>query len=278
MKNKSIHMNSFQKFMNNAPLKLKLGLLILILLVLFALIVPSFYPGDPTLNHQVPPKQRPCLQYPLGTTSLGQDVLALLSYGLRNSLAIGIIVAVIGSIVGIIWGIFAGTFLVIPSLPVMILLTSMMNGAATLWQLALFISIFSWANPSRSIRTMVLSIRERDFIATARFSRENIWVIAFQEILPYLTSWALTNFMNTILFAISTESGLALLGLSSGDMVTLGNMIQWARNRSAIMAGYWYWIMPPVIVTVILFAALFFVINGYEEYKAIKRGKTYAES
>ena len=59
MKNKSIHMNSFQKFMNNAPLKLKLGLLILILLVLFALIVPSFYPGDPTLNHQVPPKQRP---------------------------------------------------------------------------------------------------------------------------------------------------------------------------------------------------------------------------
>ena len=293
MKNKSIHMNSFQKFMNNAPLKLKLGLLILILLVLFALIVPSFYPGDPTLNHRVPPKQRPCLQYPLGTTSLGQDVLALLSYGLRNSLAIGIIVAVIGSIVGIIWGIFAGfiggvidnlmmlisdTFLVIPSLPVMILLTSIMNGAATLWQLALFISIFSWANPSRSIRTMVLSIRERDFIATARFSRENIWVIAFQEILPYLTSWALTNFMNTILFAISTESGLALLGLSSGDMVTLGNMIQWARNRSAIMAGYWYWIMPPVIVTVILFAALFFVINGYEEYKAIKRGKTYAES
>ena len=103
-------------------------------------------------------------------------------------------------------------------------------------------------------------------------------MIAFQEILPYLTSWALTNFMNTILFAISTESGLALLGLSSGDMVTLGNMIQWARNRSAIMAGYWYWIMPPVIVTVILFAALFFVINGYEEYKAIKRGKTYAES
>ena len=109
----------------------------------------------------------------------------------------------------------------------MILLTSLLGGAANLVQLALFISIFSWANPSRSIRTMVLSLRERDFINTARFSRESLWTIIFREILPYMMSWSLSNFMNTILFAIGSESGLALLGLSSGNLVTLGNMIQW---------------------------------------------------
>lgn len=233
-------------------------------------------------------KLRPSAEYPLGTTSLGQNVLAMLGYAVRNSLLIGIIVAVVGSLIGVIWGMIAGfvggvtdnmmmlvsdTFLVIPSLPVMILLTALLNGAANMWQLALFISIFAWANPSRSIRTMVLSIRERDFISTAKFSRENLWQIIFTEVLPFITGWALSNFMNTILFAISSESGLALLGLSSGNLCTLGNMIQWARNRSAIMMGYWHWILPPVIVSVILFSALFFVINGYNEYKAIKRGK-----
>ena len=281
-------LNGFQKFLRNAPLKLKLSLIVLILLALFAVIVPLRYPGDPTLTNQVPAKIRPNAQYLLGTTTQGQDVLALLGYALRNSLIIGVLVAVIGSVIGVIWGMLAGflggwidsfmmlitdTFLVIPSLPVMILLTSLLGGAANLVQLALFISIFSWANPSRSIRTMVLSLRERDFISTARFSRESLWTIIFREILPYMMSWSLSNFMNTILFAIGSESGLALLGLSSGNLVTLGNMIQWARNRSAIMAGYWYWIMPPVIATVVLFATLFFIINGYNEYKAIKRVK-----
>lgn len=280
--------SGFQKFMRNAPMKLKLGLLVLFALVLFAVIVPLRYPGDPTLTNQVPSKIRPNAEYLLGTTSQGQDVLALLGYALRNSLTIGVLVAVIGSAIGVVWGLLAGflrgkadslmmivtdTFLVIPSLPVMILLTSLLNGAANLMQLALFISIFSWANPSRSIRTMVLSLRERDFIHTARFSHEGLWTIIFKEILPYVMSWSLTNFMNTILFAIGSESGLALLGLSSGNLVTLGNMIQWARNRSAIMSGYWHWIMPPVIATVVLFATLFFIINGYNEYKAIKRGK-----
>ena len=281
-------LNGFQKFVRNAPMKLKVGLIILAAMVLFSVIIPIMYPGDPTLTNQVPAKIRPNAEYLLGTTTLGQNVLALLGYALRNSLIIGVLVATIGSMIGVVWGMLAGflgggidnammlitdTFLVIPSLPVMILLTALLGGAANLVQLALFISIFSWANPSRSIRTMVLSLRERDFIHTARFSRESLWTIIFREILPYMMSWSLSNFMNTILFAIGSESGLALLGLSSGNLVTLGNMIQWARNRSAIMAGYWYWIMPPVIATVVLFATLFFIINGYNEYKAIKRGK-----
>ena len=129
------------------------------------------------------------------------------------------------------------TFIVIPSLPCMILFTSLLSGVAGLWQMILFIALFSWAKPSRSVRTMVLSIRERDFIYTAKFSRENVFTIIFREILPYVFSWVLTNFMNTILFAITSESSLALLGLSSGNLATLGNMIQWARDRSAIMAG-----------------------------------------
>ena len=288
MKKRDRSRGKLRKFLKNAPLKLTLGMIVMLLITLFAVITPFFYPNDPTITYQVPAKLKPCAEYPLGTTSLGQNVFAMLAYAVRNSLCTGIIVACVGSLVGIIWGMISGfigkaadsmmmlvsdTFLVIPSLPVMILLTSLLNGAANLWQLALFISIFAWANPSRSIRTMILSIRERDFIATAQFSSENIWQIIFTEMLPYISGWVLSNFMNTILFAISSESGLALLGLSSGNLVTLGNMIQWARNRSAIMMGYWHWILPPVIVTVILISSLFFVINGYNEYKAIKRGK-----
>ena len=134
--NRAKSLNGLQKFVRNAPMKLQVGLIVLILLALFSIVVPLRYPGDPTLTNQVPAKIRPNAQYLLGTTTQGQDVLALLGYALRNSLIIGVLVAAIGSAIGVIWGMLAGflgggidngmmlvtdTFLVIPSLPVMIL-------------------------------------------------------------------------------------------------------------------------------------------------------------
>ena len=93
------------------------------------------------------------------------------------------------------------------------------------------------------------------------------------EILPFTLTWALSNFMNATLSAIASESGLAVLGLSPGNLVSLGNMIQWARNYNAIMMGRWNWILPPILGTIILFVGLFMLITGYNDYTAMKRGR-----
>ena len=62
--------------------------------------------------------------------------------------------------------------------------------------------------------------------------------------------------MNATLSAIASESGLAVLGLSPGNLVSLGNMIQWARNYNAIMMGRWNSILPPIGGTILLFVGL----------------------
>ena len=157
----------------------------------------------------------------------------------------------------------ADTFIVIPTLPILILMTSLMSGSLSILPIAGILSVFAWAHPSRHVRSMCLSMKERDFIATARYSGERMFQIIATEILPYMLTWSLSNFMNAVLVAIGQESSLAVLGLSSSNLPTLGNMIQWARDRNAILGGYWLWIGSPIVTTIVLFVALFMVISGY---------------
>lgn len=77
--------------------------------------------------------------------------------------------------------------------------------------------------------------------------------------------------MNATLSAIGSESSLAVLGLSPGNLVSLGNMIQWARGYNAVLAKRWLWIGSPIVATVILFVGLFMLITGYNDYQAKKR-------
>ncbi len=224
----------------------------------------------------------------LGTTSQGQDIFWLLIEGIHNSLTIGLIVALIGTVVGVFVGLLSGfvgggidrflmlvtdTFVVIPSLPVMILMTSLMKGRATVIMMALVLALFAWAWPSRQIRSMALTMKERDFIHTAWFSGEGVLQTVATEILPFTLTWSLSNFMNATLSAIASESGLAVLGLSPANLITLGNMIQWARNYNAIIMGRWNWILPPILSTIVLFIGLFMLITGYNDYLSMKRGR-----
>ena len=224
----------------------------------------------------------------LGTTALGQDIFWLLVESLRNSILIGLIVAVIGTTVGVFVGLLSGflggfadrmlmvltdTFVVIPSLPILILMTSLMKGKASIPLLALTLGLFAWAWPARQVRSMALSLKERDFIHTAWFSGEGSVQTVFTEILPFVWTWALSNFMNAVLVAIASESSLAVLGLSPANLPTLGNMIQWARERNAILLRQWNWIGPPVVLTILLFVGLFLLITGYNDYQTKKRGR-----
>lgn len=95
----------------------------------------------------------------LGTTSMGQDIVWLLIEAIHNSLMIGLIVATIGTVVGVLVGLLAGfaggaldrvlmiitdTFVVIPSLPILIMMTSLMKGSSTVIVMALVLAMFAW--------------------------------------------------------------------------------------------------------------------------------------
>ncbi len=277
-----------KKFWKNAPLRLKLGLLITIFFLILGFVVYFIPHADPFPNNIRSKNLAPSMEHFFGTTSQGQDIFWLLIEAIHNSLTIGFIVALIGTVVGVLVGLISGfvggwvdrilmlvtdTFVVIPSLPVLIMMTSLMKGGATVIMLALVLAVFAWAWPSRQIRSMALTMKERDFIHTAWFSGEGTIQTVVTEILPFALTWSLSNFMNATLNAIASESGLAVLGLSPGNLVSLGNMIQWARNYNAIMMSRWNWILPPILATIILFIGLFMLITGYNDYTAMKRGR-----
>jgi len=277
-----------RKFWKNASLRLKLGLIITLFFLILGFVVYFFPHADPFPNNIRLKNKPPSMEHWLGTTSQGQDIFWLLIEAIHNSLTIGFIVAAIGTVVGVLVGLISGfvggaldrilmvitdTFVVIPSLPVLIMMTSLMKGSSTVILLALVLAVFAWAWPSRQIRSMALTMKERDFIHTAWFSGEGTLQTVVTEILPFTLTWSLSNFMNATLNAIASESGLAVLGLSPGNLVSLGNMIQWARNYNAIMMGRWNWILPPIVGTIVLFVGLFMLITGYNDYMSMKRGR-----
>ena len=276
-----------KKFWKNA-IQLKIGLITTAVFLVIGFVIYYIPHVNPFTYNTYPEQLSPSFVHWLGTTSMGQDVMWLLIEAIHNSLMIGLIVATIGTVVGVFVGLLAGfsggiadrvltlltdTFVVIPSLPILILMTSLMKGSSTVFLMALVLAMFAWAWPSRQIRSMALTMKERDFIHTAWFSGEGTVQVVVTEILPYALTWSLSNFMNATLSAIGSESSLAVLGLSPANLISLGNMIQWARERNAIFAGQWFWIGSPIVATVVLFVGLFLLITGYNDFLSMKRGK-----
>jgi len=269
-------------------LRFKIGLAITAFFLVLGFIFPLFNRADPMALGVVPKSLSPSLQHWLGTNRQGQDIFWLLVESVKNSMILGITVAFCATVIGVLLGLLSGfvggmvgrvimfvsdSIIVVPSLPILILMGSMLKGRASIAAIAGILIIFNWPWPARQARSMALTIREREFINTARFSGASTLKIIIQEILPHVLAWSMANFINTILVAIGAEASLAVLGLSSSTTATLGNMIFWARQYQAILLKQWFWIGSPVVATVVLFIGLFLTYTGYSQYTSTKRGR-----
>jgi peptide/nickel transport system permease protein len=182
--------------------------------------------------------------YILGSDGNGRDVLTRLSYGGRISLlfALAAMVSVlsIGGIVGGTAGYFGGIFdsiamriaeivLAMPLLPLLILVSSMYR--PPIWQLAIFIGLFSWPGISRLIRGEVMSIRRREYIDAARVTgASNTRILVkhvFPNVLPIILVWASLSVPSLILL----EAILSYLGVGVRPPTpSWGNMLEEAKQ------------------------------------------------
>ena len=268
--------------------RLVAGIVILALFIIFGLILPFFAPESPASWNTYYRNLKPGGPHILGTNNLGQDIFWLLTWSIRNSLWLGLAVSSAATIIGVFVGMLSGfsggivdrlltlvmdTMIAVPSLPILILLSSLLGGNTSLIIIAFVLIIFNWPWPARQARSMSLSIREREFINIAKFSGEGTVKIIIVEILPYLLGWALANFINTILVAIAAESGLAIIGLSSLRETTLGTMIYWAMQHQALLLEQWFWLLSPIFAIMLLFIGLFLISTGWSDYFATRRGQ-----
>lgn len=271
--------------------RLMTGGALVLLFIIIGVILARFSPYDPRSWNAVPRNLQPSPTHILGTTSLGQDTFWLLTFAVQNSLFVGVVVAFFATTIGLLAGLTGGfvggsidrsltllmdVFISIPSLPILILVASLLHGKASLLTISLVLIVFNWPWPARQVRSIALSLREREFISTARFSGASTMSIIVREIFPYVLTWSLANFVNTVLVAIATESGLAVVGLSSVEQATLGTMIYWGLQYQALLAHRWWWIGTPVIAIILLFIGLFLASTGFADLSAQRRGRQRA--
>src|SRR5579859_1428736 len=267
--------------------RLYVGLSIISVFILGSLVLPLFSKVDPAAQGTYLKNLPLSAKHLLGTNALGQDIFWFLVAAIRNSLLLGVGVSIgitaistfLGLSAGFIGGwyerivvIFIDTFITIPVLPILIVLGALVRGNTSFAIVGVILVCFGWAWNARTIRSMVLSLREREFVNMARFAGASTFDIIRLEIFPYVYAYIVVGFINTILFAINTEAALAVIGLSKVQVPTLGSIIFWALNYNALMMGQTAWIVAPIVATVLLFLGLFLTSTGYNELFAERRG------
>ncbi|HHV81238.1 MAG TPA: ABC transporter permease [bacterium] len=260
--------------------KFAFGFTVISILVFLA-ILSFFSPYDPKVWNLTPRDLPPSIQHPLGTTSMGQDVFWLATYAIKNSLFLSIISMFISRIIAIAVGLVAGykggsldrilmtlndSFVIIPLLPILILIASVLKGGLNIVNLGILLGFFGWAWDARVIRSQILSLREREFTYTARLSGMKTSSIILKEYLPFIVPLIMATAMNNMLWAIGMEVTLAILGLSSLEIPTLGTMIHWSVNSQSLLLGIWWWILTPVIICIFLFISLYMLSVSISEF------------
>jgi len=132
--------------------------------------------------------------------------------------------------------------------------------------LGLMLSIFGWAWDARLIRSIILSLREREFTKTAILSGTGTVKLVWNEYMPFAMPLIFSTLINNIGFAIGLEITLAIIGLVDLMTPTLGTMLNWALFYQSILLGRWWWVLTPVVLSVFLFIALYWLSVSISEY------------
>ncbi len=205
----------------------------------------------------------------LGTDNFGRDVLPELVSAMGTSLKIGLVAGITATLIGLILGLVAGyvggtlddfimfitnIFTVIPSFILLVLISfSVGQSARGVMLTATIIGITSWPWTTRSVRSQVISLRNRDHVNLSKLSGHSLPRIISTDILPYVASYVVMAFILQISSGILAEAQLSMLGLgpATTKVSTLGLMMNWAMAYKAPLTGAW-WAFVPVILAITL--------------------------
>lgn len=252
--------------------KAKIGFGIITAFIVLALLPQLLAPYSP-VRPSGEDYLAPSITHLVGTDNNGVDVLSEVIWSARISLIIGLSAAAIATGIGTAVGVIAGykggywdevlmrvsdVALTIPSLALMILLVVYLNPSLT--SILFSISITTWPPIARSVRSQVLSLRERPFVDAARMTGMGDARIMVSVILPNVLALIVANGILQVTSSIVAEAALDFIGLGVLSLVSWGTMLYWAE-QFAFFHGAWWWIAAPGICIAIL--GLGFVLVGF---------------
>lgn len=257
-----------------------IGLSLIVILLLIGFVGPFFVDTKKADPLSALPALSPSRQYPLGTDDQGRELLPVLVAGLPDTLRIGFLAGAIGLGIGIILGFVSGylggavdtvirvavdTLLTLPGILILITVAASIKTFISINIMALVIASIAWRQPTRIIRSQVLTMRERAYVQVARRSGMNTFEIMLRELLPNLFPFLAASFVGAVYGAILFSIGLEALGLGPQNQPTLGMTVYWGIRFNAILRGMWWWWLPPIVMLVVLFFGLLLLTVGLDE-------------
>lgn len=237
------------------------GLAILVFLILLAILAPLIAPRGPFAIVGMP-YLSPSIKFPFGTDGLGRNIFAQMIWGTRLSLEIAFYSALgitaIGTFVGLVSGYLGSVYdevlmrlvdviLVIPSIAFMIFVSVLLG--PSVFTILIVIVVFGWPPMARMVRSQVLSLKQRNFIESAKLGGAPPTYIISRLLLPNVISLIIANGILAVVYSIVAEVSLAFLGLSPSNVYSWGTVLYNALTESAIYNhGYVWIIMPGVFI------------------------------
>lgn len=245
-------------------------LILSLAIVLIAILAPLVAPYDPYESSLVEAYQGPSAAHRFGTDTLGRDIFSRVIFGTRISVSSSLILValslLIGSFFGLIAGYFGGTvdavimrvcdmMIAFPDLILAIAIAGILG--ASLINGIIAILVVSWTKYARLARSMVLKIKNRDYISAARTTGSKD---------GHIISWyMIPNALPTLVITAATDIGTMMLSLASLSFLGFGvrpPAPEWgymlSEGRLYIQTYPWMMIYPglAIFVTVVVFNLL----------------------
>lgn len=264
-----------------------LSFIFIVLLVLFLIASLFFVDTNAVLHSRLDLTrlhQPPSHNYWLGTDQQGRDGVAMLIIATRNTLAITFLATAFSSTFGIIYGLISGyiggivdqimssvidIITSIPNLIAMLLLINFFGGAFNLQIFILVLSILSWTNVARVIRTRVIQEKEREYVIAAKTLGTTHFKIMFKKLIPNLSTIIITSIVLNAVSIIIIEAGIAffnfqasfiggplpsVLAAFSGDTPTLGTLLVSTGYTHILRFRWWRWVPATVVIVLLMFS------------------------
>ena len=274
------------------------GSIIFVILLLLVVLAP-LSPYDPEVSNMVVRNQPPSWQHPMGTDALGRDLLTRVLYGGRISVLVGLLVVGISISIGVPIGALAGyyggrldailmrvtdTFLTLPTLLVLILLSAILREVEiplfernSVLTIGLVIGILSWMIFARLVRASFLTLREMDFVAATRALGGSDLRIILRHILPNSIGPIIVEATLEMGYAIIEESGLSFLGFGiQPPTPSWGNLLSNAQENFTKYP--WQAIFPGLMIFLAIISVNYIgdgLRDAFDPYKVIEKAGEY---
>ena len=280
IESKTFFRDTWDRFKKN---KLALfGLIFLVLMVLGAIFVPMFSKYGYTTQNMQLRNALPSLEHPFGTDGLGQDILVRVMYGARISLSIGFVSALINLVIGVIYGGIAGylggkvdmvlmrIIDIIYSVPsVLYTLLILMVFGNNIFSMIVAISITSWIQMARQVRTQVMSLKEMEFAMAAKVLGAGHMRILLKHLVVNALGPIIVCLTMMVPNAIFTEAFLSMLGIGLDPLIPSWGAL--ANDCRQLLFTYPIQIIWPIAAICLTILSLNFIGDGLGEALEAKR-------